>query len=531
MVPRQEAPHSEGQVLPFRASLLAMLGVCFVTMLVALDQTVVGTAMPTIVAELRGFDLYAWVATSYLLTSVITVPIFGRLGDYFGRKPFVIASIILFTTASLLCGAANSMLFLVLARALQGIGGGMLVGTAFASIADLFPDAKLRLRWQVVMSVGYGIGNAVGPSLGGFLTESWGWRWVFFVNLPIGLLSLFFVWRFLPYIRHNTHTGTIKIDWFGAVLIAVALGSLQLLVEMLPKEGLSTWVIMLFVVTVGGFFVLWKWEQVVEQPIVPIDMLRHKPIAVLFILSLLLGFVMFGLLMYTPLLFQAGFGLSPREAGVLITPLVVCITVASIFNSRIVVRLRNPNRMLYAGVILLAVCCLGVMMLERDTSYLFTLFVMLTGGLGLGLVMPNLTVFTQQTAAREYLGIATALLQSLRMIGGMLGTAICGVLINRLYTSGVEQALERQHASQWVKELSDPDVLVNHDIQSVLLAQMLKVGQNGSLLLEEARTALVAAIHSGIALLVVVCIISFWIVRYMPLIKLGAKKVPTVDVE
>src|SRR6201746_2716667 len=130
--------HSAGQVVPFRESLMAMLGICFVTMLVALDQTVVGTALPTIVAELRGFDLYAWVATSYLLTSVITVPIFGRLGDFFGRKPFVIASVIIFSAASALCGMANSMLFLVLARGLQGIGGGMLVGAAFACVPDLF---------------------------------------------------------------------------------------------------------------------------------------------------------------------------------------------------------------------------------------------------------------------------------------------------------------------------------------------------------------------------------------------------------
>lgn len=508
-----------------------MLGLCFVTMLVALDQTVVGTAMPTIVAELRGFDLYAWVGTSYLLTSVITVPIFGRLGDYVGRKPFVVTSIILFTGASLLCGAANSMLFLVLARALQGIGGGMLIGTAFASIADLFPDAKMRLRWQVFISMGFGIGSAVGPSLGGFLTESWGWRWVFFVNLPIGLLSLVFVWRFLPYIRHNNGEAKIKIDWFGAFLIALALGSLQLLVEMLPKEGFSTWVMVLSGLTVGGFWVLWKWEQVVEQPIVPIDMLRHKPIAVLFTLSLLLGFVMFGLLMYTPLLFQGGFSLSPREAGLLITPLVVCITFASIFNSRIIMRLPNPNMMLYAGLVLISVCCVGVMLMEHDTSTAFILSAMLIGGFGLGFMMPNLTVFTQQTAAREYLGIATALLQSLRMIGGMLGTAICGVVINRSYTSGVERALEGQHASQWIKEFSDPDILINHDIQSALLAEMLKVGQNGSLLLEQARASLVSAIHGGIALLIVVCLVAMWVVRYMPLVKLGSKKVQPVDLE
>lgn len=174
MISHPHEAHSSGQVLPFRESLLAMLGIAFVVMLVALDQTVVGTALPTVVAELQGFEYYAWVATAYLLMSVITVPIFGRLGDYYGRKPFVMVSIVVFTLASALCGMATSMPFLVLARGLQGIGGGMLVGTAFACIPDLFPDSHVRLRWQVMMSAAFGIANAVGPSLGGVLTEEIG---------------------------------------------------------------------------------------------------------------------------------------------------------------------------------------------------------------------------------------------------------------------------------------------------------------------------------------------------------------------
>src|SRR6201996_8979957 len=159
------APLPSGQLLPFRESLLAMLGIAFVAMLVALDQTIVGTAMPHIVAELRGFDLYAWVATSYMLASVITIPIFGRLGDLYGRKRFLLAAIALFTVASVLCGLANTMLMLVIARGVQGIGGGILIGTIFASVADLFPDARLRLRWLVFVSTAFGLSNIVGPTL------------------------------------------------------------------------------------------------------------------------------------------------------------------------------------------------------------------------------------------------------------------------------------------------------------------------------------------------------------------------------
>jgi MFS family permease len=167
MTPDIAVPIEAGQLLPFRESVLAMLGVSFVAMLVALDQTIVGTALPRIVADLKGFDLYAWVATSYMLTSVITIPIFGRLGDLFGRKPFLMAAIILFTIASLMCGMAANMLFLVIARGLQGIGGGILVGTMFATVADLFPDPKLRLRWLVFVSSAFALANIVGPTLGG----------------------------------------------------------------------------------------------------------------------------------------------------------------------------------------------------------------------------------------------------------------------------------------------------------------------------------------------------------------------------
>ncbi len=286
---------------------MAMLGISVVSMLVALDQTVVGTALPTIVAELKGFNLYAWVATSYLLTSVITVPIFGRLGDYYGRKPFLIASIVVFVAASGLCGMANSMLFLVLARGLQGIGGGMLVGTAFACIPDLFPDSVVRLRWQVLMSSAFGIANAVGPSLGGFLTQYYGWRSVFYVNLPVGLLSLFFVLRFLPHLRQVVHQGKMRLDWPGALLIAVTLGCLQLVVEMLPKHGVTLPAALLLATGVASAYGLWWWEKRCPHAILPVDMFRNRGLAALFTLAVLGGFAMFSLLFYAPLLFQGGF--------------------------------------------------------------------------------------------------------------------------------------------------------------------------------------------------------------------------------
>lgn len=510
------AHHSRGQLLPFRESLLAMLGISFVTMLVAFDQTVVGTALPTIVAELRGFELYAWVATSYLLTSVITVPIFGRLGDYFGRKPFVIASIVVFTGASVLCGAANSMLFLVIARALQGIGGGMLVGTAFACIPDLFPDSVVRLRWQVLMSSAFGIANAIGPSLGGFLTQYYGWRSAFYVNLPVGLLSLIFVWRYLPHLRHIETRRRIRLDWPGSLLIAVALGSLQLLVESLSQHGFSSGVAALGAIAAVSAWALWKWERRAEQPILPLDMFANRSLSALFKLSVLGGFSMFSLIFYAPLLLQGGFGLSPKDAGVVVTPLVVFITIGSILNGRIVTRIPRPNTMLYLGSALLALACAGVALATRATPHWLLMGLMMLGGIGLGFVLPNLTVFAQETAGREHLGIATALLQSLRMIGGMFGTAVTGTLITHLYARGVRDSLTADHAMQSWPTMRDPQILVNHEAQQTLLAALARTGHDGAALLELAREALVAAIHAGIAVAAVVALIALWQCRRVP---------------
>src|SRR5476649_1571980 len=232
--------------LNFRRALLAMLGLSLTLMLSALDQTVIGNTMPYIVADLGGFDLYAWLATGYLLTSIVTVPIFGRLGDYFGRKFFVVAATLVFTLASLLCAQADSMLMLVLWRALQGIGGGMLIGTAFACIPELFPEVRRRLRWQILLSSAFSIVNALGPTLGGILTEHYGWRSVFYLNVPCGVLALVMAWRYLPYIKPRRRHG-IQLDWLGALLVMLLLGSLQLGVTGMSSHmnrlGVTAWLL------------------------------------------------------------------------------------------------------------------------------------------------------------------------------------------------------------------------------------------------------------------------------------------------
>lgn len=513
-----------GRRLPFRQSLLAILGLCFVTILVGLDQSIVGTAMPTIAAELNSFDLYAWVGTSYLLASVITVPIFGRLGDFYGRKPFVIASIIIFTTASILSGMADSMLHLILSRALQGVGGGMLVGTAFACIPDLFPVAAVRLKWQVFLSSSYGIASVVGPSLGGFLTEYYGWRSIFFVNVPISLLGLWFVWQYLPLIRYQ-HKQVIRLDWVGAVLITLALCSLQLFVEFLGRHGMGWNVAVLGLVFVLFTLILFKWESHCPYALIPLELFRIKSLNVLFLLSLLLGFTLFSLLFYIPLFLQGGFGLSPNEAGILITPLVVCVTVGSILSGRVVTRLKRPNHILYVGFVLVLLCILGTIFSSRGgSSYVFMVY-MVAGGVGLGMIMPNLTIFSQEVAGKSNLGIATALVQSIRMIGGMLGIAIVGSLVNYLYAAGMTRQTSGKIPPNSLQDLFDAQVLVNPVQQAALQAQAQQIGIGDiQFWIDTGRETLIASIHSGFWIVFALTLLAtVWVYR-LPLIDLKGKK-------
>ena len=508
--------------LNFRQILLAMLGLSFVLIMVALDQTIIGTALPTIVAELNGFELYAWVGTSYLLTSVIALPIFGKLGDDHGRKNFVIVSIVIFTLASVLCGFSQNMMQLVIARAIQGIGGGMIVATTFASVPDLFPDSRQRIRWQVIFSTAYGLASAVGPYLGGYLTEYWGWRWVFFVNVPVGVVSLFFVWQHLPKIRHSDHIAS-QLDWQGSILLTIMLGSLQVFLEWLPLNKPIIILASLGLITIMSLATLIWWEKKSKNPIIPLEMFKHPNLLPLFILSLLMGFSMFAVMYYAPLMFQGGFHLSPNKAGILITPLAVSITVGSIVNGRLISRLPNPRIALYLGISLFLANIIFLTQTNIETSRNLILVMMAIGGLGLGFVLPNIILLGQASAPRTQLGSSTAMLQSMRMIGNMLGAALIGVFITHAYAHQIHELIDVPEKNQWGFWLLDPQILVSSTMYEKFISATQGTGENGLNLINYAREVLVKVIHLSQWIVVITTLLAMALVKLIPNIKLHKK--------
>lgn len=486
------------ELLSVRQTFLAMLGICLVVMLTALDQTVVVTALPKIVSDLQGFSYYSWVGSGYLLTSAIFLPLTGKLGDLYGRKRFVVGAIVIFTLASVLCGAAQNMPQLVIARALQGIGGGMVMGTTFASITDLFPDTARRITWMAMGTTSFGISNAVGPMLGGFLTEHWGWRSVFFVNLPVGVAACWVVQNCLPSFPGHRQ-GDERIDWLDALLMAVALGALMLALEdgrTLGYGSMAFWSLVTLFTLAGGWFG-WRLQHV-SSPIFPPRILRLAAAQRLIILALLTGSVLFMLVFYVPLLLQGGFGHSPRSAGLLLTPLALGIPIGSLINGRLLSRIRWGHKLLSCGMLALALGCFLLTRLSATAPDGQVLAVLGLCGMSFGFQFPNLNLQMQSAVERRDVGVGAALVNTMRTFGSMFAASLTALLVNASYTAAVARLLSQPGAEAARALLASPQVLIRESDQAALAAGLHPLGIDPLTLLAQARAGLVAGVHHAL---------------------------------
>ena len=424
------------------SALLAMFGIMAVILLASLDQTIVGTALPRVVAELGGFEQYAWVATSYLLTSTIMVPIMGKVGDLYGRKPFLLAGVVVFVGASALAGAAQSMLWLIAARGVQGIGAGMLQATAFTSVGDMFPQPERRARWQGLITSTFAIASVIGPSLGGVMTDTFGWRSVFYVNLPIGALAFAIIWSTLP-AQLSPRSPNARIDWAGAATLSITISSFLLAVEWggqtLPWS--SPQMTSLLLITAVALALFFRVERRAPEPLLPLDLFANRTVLLAGLLSLVLGIVMFALVYYTPLLLQGGLGLSPSRAGALQTPLAVCIAIGSLTSGQTFARRRSLKPLLLTGALSLLGGTLLLLNVDSGSNPLTLSARLALTGFGVGMQLPMLTILVQSVIPRERLGVGTSMIQFMRLIGSTIGTALVGAAVNAIYAARLAAAI------------------------------------------------------------------------------------------
>jgi len=410
------------------AKILATLGIALAMFLAALDQTIVGTALPRIVAELQGLDYYAWVATSYLVASTTMTPISGKLGDLFGRRSALLVGIVGFVLASALCGQAQDMTELIAFRGVQGLFGGVLFSNVFASVADLF-DPKTRARVQGIFGGIFGIASVVGPVVGGYLTDNLTWRWVFYVNVPVGIIALAAVFFFLPSVAHKASWR--DIDFLGAVTLAATLVPLLVGLSITRDHDWSSPEVLgllAFSAIMGLIFFL--IEQREKHAIVPFGLWKNRTFAVSMITSFFVAFGMFGAILYVPLIYQGILGIAATNSGLLITPMMVGLIGGSILTGQIITRV---DRYRLVGTVAMIVMMSGLWLLGQvtvDTKEIEVVRDLVLVGAGLGATFPLYINASQAAVARQYLGVVSSQIQFWRNIGGTIGVAIFGAVLS-----------------------------------------------------------------------------------------------------
>lgn len=443
-----DGQRSHGEIMVVIGSLMLVM------LLAALDQTIVSTALPRIATDLHGLNKYAWVATSYLLTSAIATPIYGKIGDLFGRKKVFQIAIIIFLIGSVLCGLSRNMDQLVLFRAIQGIGAGGLMSLILAIIGDVIPPRQ-RGRYQGYFGAVFGVSSVAGPLLGGFFADApsilgvAGWRWIFYINLPLGLIALSAVAArlHLPAIRREH-----KIDYTGAALMTVSVVSLLLASVWagVTYAWGSQQIIGLLVSALifGTAFVL--WERRAAEPLIPMTLFKNDIFSVAVVLSVLTGIAMFASILYIPQYQQVVRGYSPTKSGLMMIPLVLGMLTASITSGQLITRFGRYKPFPIFGTLMLV---LGMWLFSHvtlTTSELTLAVWMVVIGLGLGSFMQVATLAVQNSVQRSQLGTATSSTTFFRSIGSSLGGAIFGtILISRL-TAHLTQTLPAsaaQHVS------------------------------------------------------------------------------------
>ena len=429
--------------------LIAFSGLVLAMLLAALDSTIVSTALPTIVSELGGLEHLAWVVTAYLLAQTIVTPIYGKLGDLYGRKIVMQSAIVLFLIGSVLCGLSQNMTQLIVFRAVQGFGGGGLVVTTQAVVGDIVPPRE-RGKYQGIFGAVFGLSSIAGPLLGGYFTTHWTWRWIFYINLPVGIAALVVLAITLP---SSSSRVSHSIDYGGAALIAVVLSSIILLSDLggtaYPwSSPVSIGLIVVALVSLVLFVVI---ERRAMEPVLPMHLFRQQTFVVTSAVGLIVGFALFGSVTYFPLYLQAVKGASPTTSGMQMLPMMGGMLVTSIVSGQLISR---TGRYKIFPIVGTAVMTIGLYFLSRLTaqsSETEALLLLLALGVGLGLVMQVLVIAVQNAVDYRDLGVATSGATLFRLVGGSLGTAILGAIFAaRLSASltGVASSAGGGHAAR-----------------------------------------------------------------------------------
>src|SRR5688572_26890731 len=440
--------------------ILVTAGIMLSLFLASMESTVVATAMPTIVGQLGGLEHFSWVFSAFMLASTTTVPLYGKLSDIYGRRKLYVFAMALFLIGSVLCGLANSMTQLILARALQGIGAGGIMPLAFILIGEMF-SLEQRTRMQGVFSGVWGVSSIAGPLLGGFIVDQLSWHWIFYINVPFGLLAaalVAFAWRD----QVHSHARP-AVDYAGAALLTV--GVVLLLLGLMELGTSRGWIFITASVVFFILLVVVEWRA--SDPILPIPLFRDSLFSTAVAHGLLTGWAVFGTISFIPLFVQTVLGANATQAGITITPMLLGWVGGSIFGTRILLRV-GYRRLSLIGTIIFVVGAFLLMSAGVSSSQILVMVFVTLMGIGMGLSIPAFVIAVQTTVERRHLGTATSMLQFSRSMGGTLGVSVMGAalsarLASNLRASGLDPSL----VEQLLEPLPGSEVLINASAREI----------------------------------------------------------------
>jgi len=436
--------------LSLRNKIIIMLSVMAGLFLVALDQMVIATSLGKIVEEFNAFSSLGWIVTAYMITVTVTVPIAGKMSDLFGRRLMLLIGVAIFSAASLMGGMSGDINQLILWRAVQGIGGGIITSNAFTIIGDLFV-ARERGKWQGIIGAVFGISSVIGPLLGGFLTENnnilgliTNWRWTLLINVPIGIISFIIIAIYCPPLKNDKKP---RVDYIGASLLALSLGVLILAIDntelifadLITSTGISLlWlrVIMFSIVAVAisAFVVV---ENRAKEPILPMYFFKNRNFIVIIVIAALFGAGFLGSILYLTQFNQQVFGASPSVSGLMLLPLVAGLSISSVGTGQLISRTGKYKIFMQIGLGLATLAVLSLLYLNPDSSYLYEAIAMAVLGLGMGVALPIISLSVQNEFDQSDLGVATSSSQLFRSLGSTIGVAVFGAMLTATVISGL----------------------------------------------------------------------------------------------
>jgi len=496
-----------------RAKLQIFLATLLALFLFALDQTVVGTALPRIITDLNGNELYTWAITAYLLTSTISGPIYGKLSDLFGRRPIMLFAVSLFLIASLLCAISQEMWQFVLFRGLQGLGGGAFFPVAIAIMADLYTPAE-RGKYAGFFGAVFGLSSLLGPAIGGIITDNFGWHWIFIVNIPIGLISLAVLYVLLP--RGKPATGATRIDYVGAALFTGAIAPFLIgLTNRQTSDWADPWVGGLMIIGALVLLVFIWWESRFPEPLIPLSMFRNRTFTISVTAMFLAAFGFFAAVVFLPRWFQVVAQASATESGYNLLPLLAALIVSATLSGQIVARTHRYKLLTFGSLVLLAVGLYLLTNLHADTERWVLWIWMVVAGLGIGPSFAVFTLIVQNSVPQHEVGTASSSLTFFQQIGGTVGLTVAGTifaskLIEEIPTQLVASGVPQQFVDQFQAQSGGTGGALSNltgtgDLGQAILAQ---VPDQFKAVVEPLIPNIVAGIHEAFSLAVAS---TFWI--------------------